>query len=119
MGDAKKMHLVFICGGNNFLKLWSRILPGCQLFCPCSAYTEKKSIWPAKKVSAVSGREVKSITIKKVFLERPWKLCLWGLSTKMTSKLGELNVMASAGGWGSSGGRGSESCLTCLAAVES
>jgi len=48
-------------------------------------------------VSALSGREVKSITIKKVFLERPWKLCLWGLSTKMTSKLGELNVMASAG----------------------
>lgn len=24
------MHLVFICGGNNFLKLWIHILPGCS-----------------------------------------------------------------------------------------
>lgn len=66
--------------------------------CLCHwAYTQKmkaSALWQKNGVVWVAG--AKSITIKKVFLKRPWKLCLRSLSTKMTSKLWGLNVMASA-----------------------
>lgn len=43
---VKKMHLVFICGGNNFLKLWIHILPGCSklpLLARLTLHKKKKS----------------------------------------------------------------------------
>lgn len=82
------------CGSTFYLVAANSL---CSLGLHCTKKKEQSRCWWWKKASALSAREVKSITIKKVFLERPGKLCLWGLSTKMTSKLCEFNVMASAG----------------------